>query len=283
MNLRLLTSRENPVLKSFRSAAAQTRSAPEEVVVAEGVRVIEEAVRSGNDITTLLVTERFGESDRERDLLEACERARARMYRVADRLFKTVTGVVTPQGAIALVRVPAALLPEALRRPDPLFLCCCGIQDPGNLGSLIRSSAAAGCAMLCTTAGTVSARNPKTIRSSAGAFFRIPIVEGLEPDEVLDRCAAERISLYRTCASDGKDFAEIPLTGAAGILLGNEAQGFHAGVWSRLPALRIPMAAGIESLNVAAAGAIIVFEAARQRRAAANVRPVPSPVREQTT
>ncbi len=265
MNVRLITSKTNPVLKAIRNAAAPARHAPEELVVAEGVRVIEEAARNGCEVRTLLVSETFGATARESALLDSCAAAGARLYRAADKLYRTVSGVVAPQGAVALVRVPVAGLGAALRDPDPLFVCGCEIQDPGNLGSLIRTAAAAGCSFFCTTPGTVSARNPKTIRASAGAFFRIPVVERVAPGELVEGCAARGINLYRTSASEGEDFIRIRFGPATGILLGNEGQGFGRRDWSGIPAIRIPMASGVESLNVAAAGAVIVFEACRQR------------------
>jgi TrmH family RNA methyltransferase len=161
----------------------------------------------------------------------------------------------------------------------PFFVCACEIQDPGNLGSLIRTAAAAGCSMLCSTKGTVSARNPKAVRASAGTFFRLAVVEGLAPADLLRSCKEAGVELYRTSALEGADFQELSYTGPIGILLGNEGQGFQRGDWAGVPALSIPMAHGVESLNVAAAGAIIMFEAARQRRASAT-RPDSTPAGE---
>jgi RNA methyltransferase, TrmH family len=281
MDFRLITSRDNQVLKTFRAAAAESRRMPEELVVAEGVRVIEEALRAASEIRVLLVSEGFGKTDRERALLAGCSGRDARIYRVAGSIFKTVTGVVAPQGAAALVRVPKAKIADALNTDAPFVVCACGIQDPGNLGSLIRTAAAAGCASICTTRGTVSARNPKTIRASAGTFFRLQVVEHVPVGDFLAACAARGVKLFRTSAGEGRDFSELFYSGRIAILLGNEGQGLRAEDWAGIPAVRIPMAPGVESLNVSAAGAIILFEAARQRRAAPN-RTDGDPARERT-
>ncbi len=265
MGVRFITSRDNPVLKTIRLASAQSRRVPEELVVAEGVRLVEEAMRNLCPVEALLVSESFGANARERTLLDSCASAGVRIYRAGDRLYQGVSGVVAPQGAVALVRIPVLGLAAVMRSTKPFFLCACEIQDPGNLGSLIRTAAAAGCSFVCATPGTVSARNPKTIRASAGAFFRIAVVERVPPPELLERSAESGVGLYRASASEGEDITRLRFPEATGILLGNEGQGFGNQDWSNLPAIRIPMASGVESLNVAAAGAVIAFEVRRHR------------------
>jgi TrmH family RNA methyltransferase len=269
MTTRLLTSRDNPVLKKFRLVLEQARRAPADLVVAEGVRVLEEAAAAGLALDAVLVAEGFGGTAREKALLDSWAASGVRTYEAEDRLIRSISAVVTPQGALALVRMPERRLRDLDLSGSPLVVCACGIQDPGNLGSLIRTALAAGAACLCTTPGTVSARNPKTVRSSAGTFFRLPVVEGVAPDEMLDYCRAAGIQLYRSSASEGIPFTRIDFNRPAGILLGNEAKGL-AQLWSALPAFRIPMARGVESLNVAAAGAVVLFEASRQRSAASE-------------
>jgi TrmH family RNA methyltransferase len=266
MTKRFLTSRDNPVLKKFRLVLEQARRAPPDLVVAEGVRVLEEAAAAGLSLDAVLVGEGFGGTAREKALLDNWAASGVRTYEAADRLIRSFSAVVTPQGALALVRIPVRRLRDLDLSGSPLVVGACGIQDPGNLGSLIRTALAAGATCLCTTPGTVSARNPKTVRSSAGAFFRLPVIEGVAPDELLDYCRAAGVQLYRSSASEGIPFTRVDFGRPAGILLGNEAKGL-APPWSGLPVFRIPMARGVESLNVAAAGAVVLFEASRQRSA----------------
>lgn len=265
MTVRLINSKENPVLKTIRLVATQARRAPEGVVLAEGVRVLEEAVRSGCAIDVAVVSELFGRSERETRLLAEWAASGVSVYRVTESLFKSITGVMSPQGALALVRISPPELRHVHLPPNPLIACVCEVQDPGNLGSLIRTSAAAGCAFLCTTPGTVSARNPKTVRASAGTYFRIPVVERVSPADLIDYAAEQRIRLFRTSAFGGTDFSLVDFTGGCGVVLGNEAQGITSEAWGSLPAVRIPMERGVESLNVAAAGAVLLFEAGRRR------------------
>jgi RNA methyltransferase, TrmH family len=265
MTVRLLTSKDNPLLKTIRLVAAQSRRAPADLVLAEGIRVVEEAVRTGHTIEAVLVSEQFGDGPREGAMLESIESGHVHVGRVAGSLFRTISDVVTPQGIVALVRLPRRALPDIEVPPNPLALVACGIQDPGNLGTLIRSAAAAGAAFVCTTRSTVSVRNPKCVRSTAGTLFRIPLVENVTPQAIVEHCSAWGIQLHRSAAGEGTDFTLADLRAPTGILLGNESQGLRAREWAAIPSLKIPMAAGVESLNVAAAGAILLFEARRQR------------------
>jgi RNA methyltransferase, TrmH family len=271
MTVSQLTSRDNPLLKSIRLIVSGSPRAPEQLVVAEGVRVLEEVNSAGCEITAAVFSEHFGAEEREKKLLDLWLSKGIPSYVINERLFQTISGVQTPQGAIALVRMPKLSLHNSIPAHNALVLCACEVQDPGNLGTLIRTAAAAGASLVCTSKGTVSARNPKALRSSAGAFFRIPVVEHVEPGDFEAFCDRHSIQSYRTDARQGVPYMEADLRGPCAIVLGNEGNGITLDAFSASSALRIPMAEGIESLNVATAGAILLFEAFRQRTCAANI------------
>jgi len=261
-----LSSARNPLLKTVRLVAAQSRRAPPDLVLAEGLRVLEEASASGHTITSAILSGEFGTTPRQQALVAGWSAAGTPMYHAGVNVLRSISSVLEPQGAIALVHVPAARLSDVRPESVTLLLCACGIQDPGNLGTLIRTAAAAGCSLACTTPDTASPRNPKAVRASAGAFFRLPVAEGVPPAEILRFCHAHGLQAYRTETRSGIDCFRADLRSPFALLLGNEARGIASGKWSELPPLRIPMAGGVESLNVAAAGAVILFEALRQRR-----------------
>jgi len=265
MKVLRLTSRDNPLLKKIRLLASGSRRSPRELAIAEGIRVLEEADRAGCEIDSVVFSEQFGSNARERRLLNAWLGRGVPLYEVKEHLFASVSSVQSPQGALALVRVPALSLTDVRRTPDPLALLACGIQDPGNLGTLIRTAAAAGATLFCTFRGTVSVRNPKVIRSSAGALFHLPLVEQVAASDFRAYCSRHSIRLYRADARDGIVYTEAELKTSCAILLGNEGTGITEKEFAAVPAIRIPMARRVESLNVAMAGAIILFEAARQR------------------
>jgi TrmH family RNA methyltransferase len=260
-----LSSTSNPLLRTVRLVAAQSRRAPADLVLAEGLRVLEEASASGHPVTAVILSGEFGTTPRQQALVTGWSMAGTRVYRVRGKVLRSISSVLEPQGAIALVRLPAATLSDVRHKSVTGLLCACSIQDPGNLGTLIRTAAAAGCSLVCTTPGTASPRNPKAIRASAGAFFRLPVVEGVPPTEILGFCRAKGLQPYRTDSRSGVDCFRVDLRSPFALLLGNEARGIGPGEWSDLPSLRIHMAGGVESLNVAAAGAVILFEALRQR------------------
>ncbi len=265
MKVRFIGSRDNPLLKTMRLVSSQSRKAPADLVIAEGIRTVAEAAKSGCSIDSVLFEAGFGGSDREKAVLETCIRRGVPLFQADGTAIRSVSDVVTPQGIVALVRLPVRTLSALAPRADALILVASGIQDPGNLGTLIRTAAAAGATLVCTTPGTVSARNPKTIRSSAGAVFHLTVVEGVTPSDFLNYCGKTSVHAYRTSAKEGIPYFQASFRSSCAILLGNEGSGIQDAAWTSLPPLRIPMTSGIESLNVAAAGAILLFEAHRQR------------------
>jgi RNA methyltransferase, TrmH family len=267
MTVQRLTSKNNPLLKTIRLIASGSRRAPKSLVVAEGVRVLEEALRAECPIQAVVCSEHFGGSAREQRLLKAWESRNVRRFIVSESLFESLSSVETPQGALALVSVLKTSLADIRPDSNALILYACGIQDPGNFGTLLRTAAAANVAIVCTSKGTVSARSSKSIRSSAGAFFHLPPVEHVDAAEFLRYCAHHSIRLYRTDIAGGLRYTQANLRSACAIVLGSESGGIAQEEFAQYPSICIPMANGIESLNVATAGAIILFEASRQRSA----------------
>jgi TrmH family RNA methyltransferase len=270
MSVSQLTSRDNPLLKTIRLISSGSRRAPSHLVLAEGIRVLEQATRSKYEIEAVVFSEHFGSSERGQSLLQAWRSKGVRLFRTGAKLFESVSDVQNPQGALALMRVPETCLSEMAPVSNALILCACEIQDPGNLGTLIRAAAAAGATMTCTTKGTVSARSPKSVRASAGLFFHMPVVEHVETSDLLNHCARNSIRLYRTDTRQGSAHTETDLQSSCAIMLGNEAAGLSDSDLAEIPSIHIPMAKGVESINVAMAGTIILFEAFRQRQKTAR-------------
>ena len=266
MTYKRLTGKDNPLLKTLRKLNRN----PEDDsgggrMAIEGVRVLEEAENSGCAIEAAVIAEGFGKEPREVNLLERWHVRGIRVFQVGEKIFSSISAVRTPQGAMALVYAPRRVLGDIRLRERALILCASGIQDPGNLGTLIRTAAAAGVDMILTTPGTVSARNPKTLRASAGAFFNIPVIEHIKITELFSYCERNNIRMYRSAARAGVAHTRADLVSSCAVFLGGEGAGVNDAHAARLPAIHIPMPGNAESLNVAAAGAIIMFEAARQR------------------
>ena len=260
-----LTGKDNPLIKTLRKLGRNPEKESGGQIAIEGVRVLEEAENAGCSIEAVVITENFGKEPRENNLLERWHARNIRIFQVSEKLFDSISTVRTPQGAIALGHASQYALDEIQPKERTLILCASGIQDPGNLGTLIRTAAAAGAEMVLTTTETVSARNPKTLRASSGAFFNIPVVEHLETEKLISWCERNKIRMYRTAVCEGVPYTRADLTSSCAVFLGNEGAGIDKAVFAHLPAVHIPMPGNAESLNVAVAGAIFLFEAVRQR------------------
>lgn len=260
-----LTSKDNALIKTVRAIISGVRKAPKELVVAEGVRMLRDITASGCRPEAVLISEDFGIDGQEKALLQSWLSQDVRIRRIPKGLLKSLSDMPAPQGAIALVRFPARKLETMQLDSLPLILYAVGVQDPGNLGTVIRTAAAAGANFLCVGENTVSVRNPKVIRASAGAFFRIPIVESVDANRFLSYCQAHSVQVYRTDVLEGIPHTQIDMTVPCAVILGNEGHGLKREEFLGFPTIRIPMAKGVESLNVAIAAGIILFEALRQR------------------
>jgi TrmH family RNA methyltransferase len=183
---------------------------------------------------------------------------------------------MTPQGIAALVHAPAWSVEQScVPARKPLVLIAAGLQDPGNVGTLVRSAEAFGAACVLTTAGTVSPWNPKAVRASAGSAFRVPVMR--VSTEELTALRRDGLDLFAAVAEESRSgpppvaAADADLTGACALMIGNEGAGLAA-EWLELAAHRItiPTPGPVESLNAAIAGSLLLYEAARQRATLAS-------------
>jgi RNA methyltransferase, TrmH family len=290
----VLTSRDNRWLKEFRMALRGGLPTESGAVGVEGVRLVEEALRSGCSIEAVLFSE-SGERhhDRLASLISRPEIAFPTLH-TTDRLFEGLADTEHPQGVAALVQPRVSTLDDLLRAPasacSPLLVVLAGVQDPGNVGTILRTAAAFGATGAVTAAsgqsGTASPFSPKALRASAGAALHLPILPGMSLAILLTQL---KIANVRTLASSVHEVSPsavgaqhaAPLPGTiapllspwdvdwcepVALLVGNEGAGLPEEVERSADArIRIPMASGIESLNAAAAAAVLFYEAARQR------------------
>ena len=233
----------------------------EGVFVCEGPRVIAAALDQGATFEEVFVGVDATAAAREvsERAIELFIPVRELAAGVAGKVSATTTG----QGVFALAQLERAGI-DALRTAS-LVLVAPRIADPGNAGTLIRSAAAAGAEIIVLGPGSVDAYNPKTVRASAGACFAVRIVEGVPAVEALEALGSAGVHRVGALASGGVAPESVDFTGPTAIVLGHEVSGLERGL--PLDArVTIPMS-GAESLNVAMAGTLLLFEAARQRRA----------------
>jgi TrmH family RNA methyltransferase len=277
----VLTSRDNRWLKQFRLALRGGLPTESGAVGVEGVRLVEEALRSGCRIEAVLFSE-SGERHRERlaPLIGRPEIAFPTL-RTTDRLFEGLADTEHPQGVAALVHPRETTFDDLLRTPalacSSLLVVLAGVQDPGNVGTILRTAAAFGATGAVTAAsgqsGTASPFSPKALRASAGAALHLPILAGMSLPILLTQLKIANVATLASSVRephDGEPGAlspwEVDWCEPVALLVGNEGAGLPEEVERSADArIRIPMASGIESLNAAAAAAVLFYEAARQR------------------
>ena len=265
----------NALLKVFRRALADgvTR---EGWLAIEGPLLVEEAldesaadrransrVNSSVSVHSVLVAR--GAAQKFQQLLDRLGQD-AEVAEVPDRLFDQVAQTETPQGIAALVELPPHSLAAILGRPEALIVVACGLQDPGNLGTMMRSAQALGGSGLVTLLATVNPFNPKAVRSSAGAIFRLPLVRGVEPATLVRQARAAGVQLVAAERSASLPVTEVDFRGPVAFLIGQEAAGLPPEIGREAGVrVRIPIRVDTDSLNAATAASIFLYEAARQR------------------
>lgn len=266
----VITSRDNPLARRARGVRERR---VEGLIFIEGVRLCEEARGASLDIEEVLCTERLAGEERGARLLQALRPVAERVTLLTEQVFASVSDTKTPQGIICIARRPATG-PEILDRASgqtPLIVVMHRINNPSNAGAILRTAEAAGATAAVTTAGSADLFSPKGLRGAMGSSFRLPLWTGAEFSAVLSWCARRRISTVSADLRAARSHTEIDWTAARALIVGAEATGLEASeVAAAGEALKIPMRPPVDSLNVAVASAIILYEAARQRGWGAN-------------
>jgi TrmH family RNA methyltransferase len=261
-----------------RLASRRSARLAERCFVVEGVKVVREALAAGVDVESVYVDRSGPSSDAAvGTLLDEAYGAGTRVFDLGPGVLARVADTVSPQPVMAVVRQMDVPL-EALRHGDDdapeLVVVCVDLRDPGNAGTVLRSAEAAGASGLVCCDGSVDLFNPKTVRASAGALFRLPVVAGGDPAHVLGVLGDWGLTRLATTPRGGANYTDADLTARLALVLGNEAHGLPDELGPLLDGrLTIPMAGRAESLNAGMAGAVLCFEAARQRRARVGVTP----------
>jgi RNA methyltransferase, TrmH family len=285
----LITSRENKWLKIFRAALRGTGPTEGEPIGVEGPKLVEDALRSGLQAEALLVSE-AGEVELERILRAASESEagipRSRVMRTTDKLFASVAGTEAPQGVAALFRQPlwqfddvvrgAAAADGALRGDAALVVVLAAVQDPGNIGTIVRSAEAFGATGVVTTRGSADPWSPKALRASAGSGLRIPVLRGMAIPVLLAQLRVAGVKIVAASSHSGAvtgagEDAAADLREAVAIFIGNEGAGLPHEIEHVADArISIPMSVAVESLNAGVAASVVLYEAARQRKGLAT-------------
>ena len=277
----VITSRDNRWLKEFRIALRGGLPSESGAVGVEGPRLVEEALRSASPIRAVLFSE-SGERHRAR-LAQYLDRPEVNIpiLKTTDRLFEGIADTEHPQGVAALV-TPRTFSFDEIVRPAtngdaPLIVVLAGVQDPGNVGTTIRTAAAFGATAAVAApsgqSGTANPFAPKSLRASAGAALHLPLLIGVALPILLAQFRASGIQTLASSSRESSESGQPLLTPwqvdwrqPVALLIGNEGAGLPEEIERSADArIRIPMSSSVESLNAAAAAAVLFYEAARQR------------------
>ena len=253
-------------LRALRGDAALREA--EGVFVAEGIHLAQEALKSEAEIEAAVVSPRLATSEEGRSLALRLRATGLTLHESSEATLDGLQDARSPQPIVLIVRrqPPSPARVVAGRGGTPLVLVACGVQEPGNVGALLRTADAAGATGFVTTPGCASLTHPRAVRASMGAIFRLPAVEAGFP-AVLEEIHGRQLTLIGAEARGSVDYDEAAWGGPVALFLGGEGAGLPPQVRALLDQrVAVPMAPGVESLSVNAAAAVLLFTAARKRR-----------------
>lgn len=262
-----VTSPQNKFLKLAASLKRKKYRDELGLFLVEGVRLVEEAAQSSWLVETCIYTVQALKQERVQEILSLLRSKDCRILQVSPALFDKITDTQEPQGIIAIVRKHTYSFNDALSKEKPFFVVLDEVQDPGNVGTVIRTAVAAGCSGVILTKGCADVFASKVVRASMGSIFHVPIFENLTTDEVVSYFAEHGITMLATSLQSSKVYFTVDLTVAVAIVFGNEGNGVSQTLLDHAEnRLYIPLRGSVESLNVAASAAVILYEAVRQRQ-----------------
>jgi TrmH family RNA methyltransferase len=255
-----ITSRQHPLVKMVRRVMRGDQT----LALLDGWHLVEEALRANLEIDTVAVVA-VKETAGSAVVAEARARG-AEIVQVSSAVMDALSPVRTPSGVVALVRRRSIALTDLLTPAPPLIVIAVDIQDPGNLGAMIRSAEAGGASGVAVLGASADAWGWKALRASMGSTLRVPVLQGDDTGAVVDALRAAGVQLVATEPRGGTDMHDVDLCKAVAILIGGEGPGLPEPL-RRFADFRIsiPMQQPVESLNAAVAAALLVYEARRQR------------------
>ncbi len=286
----VITSRDNRWVKMFRAGLRGAGPEKDEAIAVEGPKLIEDALRHGLEADAVMVSEsaeRYMEPILRAASASETGISRSRVFRTTDKIFESISGTEAPQGVAALFRQPTWDFEDLLRGTGagagqfgergakglPLIVVMASVQDPGNVGTILRSAEAFGATGVVAARGTADPWSPKSVRASAGSALRLPLLRGMALPVLLAQLKVSHVAVIAAAAAAQSDDGaamgnetRADFSKPCAIFIGSEGAGLPREVESAADArMAISMAQSVESLNAGVAASILLYEAARQR------------------
>lgn len=261
-----ISSRQNPIVKHFRDVA---HGEIQDAMLLDGEHLIQEALGSGIRLQMVAAVDRLSHSEAS----DRAQRAGARMVVVTDGVLSAISPVRTPSGIVAIASRPISQLEDVFVGTPPLVVMLHDVQDPGNVGAIARAAEACGATGLVCSEGTADPFGWKALRGAMGSTLRLPTATKQFLPDAIGRARACGLRVFALTTHAGTLLPQCDLRTAAAIVLGGEGAGLPPHILEVADAcLTIPMQSPVESLNVAVAAALVLYEASRQRTAVVSNR-----------
>lgn len=259
--MQLITSKENSTIKEIKKLKDKKYRFEMSKFIIEGFRFVEEGLKSDFLVDKILVKESIIDKFKDK-FINYIEQYEDKIFVVGDSIFKSISSTDNSQGVLAVIKMDSKnVIPK-----DGIYILVDRVQDPGNLGTIIRTADSAGCAGVIIIKGTVDLYNEKTLRSTMGSIFNIDIIQEDESLEFTKNLIENNYNLICSSLKTDKNFYDVDLDKNSIIAVGNEGNGVSDEVMKLATTMvKIPMLGSAESLNVAIATSIMIYEGVRQR------------------
>jgi RNA methyltransferase, TrmH family len=266
--VKVITSRQHPLVRRFRTLAERPDRAGARLLL-DGAHLVSDARAAGLDLEIVAVAKSHLDSRTEAGrLAEAVEHAGGQVVAVPDRLLPSLSPLRTPSGIVAIALRRPDSAGEVCQHPRAFIIAAIDVQDPGNVGALIRVAEACGATGALVCGASANPFSWKAVRGSMGSALRLPVASGLSAEEALQLMQTRGVRTVGAVARGGVDPDTVDWRGRLSLVLGGEGPGLSEDLTRRCESLvTIPMAPPVESLNVAVAGAVLAYAARRQRTA----------------
>lgn len=262
-----ITSPSNQIIKDAKSLHKKRFRWDKRRFFIEGVRAVEESIISNAEIDYVLYSDMLFSVKGGDKLFDQIKLLQCRSYHISDKLFQEITDTESPQGVFASVKFNIHDIESVLADKGNFFILLDRVQDPGNLGTIIRTADAFGSNGIIVTNGCVDVFNPKTIRSTMGSIFHTPLLYYNEINDAIKDLNNRGIQIMSTSLDSSNYCYDIDFKTNFALVIGNEASGVSESIINASDCLiKIPMQGKAESLNAAIASAVIMYEVLRQRQ-----------------
>ncbi|WP_026477053.1 23S rRNA (guanosine(2251)-2'-O)-methyltransferase RlmB [Alkaliphilus transvaalensis] len=261
----MITSDSNPVVKHVAGLKIKKNRIKHKQFVVEGLRFIQEALHHAVSIEYILYSDGLRKIKGGEELFEEIE-GQYKMYTLSDKLMVKLSDTENPQGIMAVINMPEVSIDQLSSNKNQFLVILDGIQDPGNMGTIIRTAEGAGADAVLLTKGSVDPFNSKTLRATMGAIFHFPVISVENNEELIDYLKKQQIRLIATHLETKNTYNDISYKGNIALLIGNEANGIKDEFLSHADeVIKIPIVGKIESLNASVAAGILIYKALEDR------------------